>query len=151
MHNHDDDGTEDATARQVRLVRWRMICAVHATAGEKRTALYEWHRDWVHKLQAVHPGWPLNEILEMLLLTEGSASEVDDQLAKWKAQCNGLLPVTGGKRDYQQFLSILHARHQKRISQGLREESREDVARRNIKDGNNWLQRLGKNPPAPKR
>lgn len=130
MDANNEDASEDAAAEQVRAVRWKLLCSVHQTSRERRAALHHWHLDWTTKLQGLHPSWPLNEILEMLLLTEGSAAEVDEQLAIWKARNNGLLPATSGVRDYQQFLSILHARHQQRIKAGHRNESREDRARR---------------------
>jgi len=116
----------------VRAVRWKLLCSVNPTSRDRRAALHHWHLQWTTKLQDLHPSWPLDAILEMLLLTEGSATEVDEQLAKWKPYTDALR--ASRVRDYQQFLSILHARHQQRIAAGHRHESREDRERRMLRE-----------------
>lgn len=151
MNANDNDpigSASEAAAEQVRAVRWKLLRSVHTTNRDLRAALYEWHREWVHQLQQRHPSWPLNEILEMLLLTEGSAAEVDREYAAMKAQTNCLWP--GNLRDYQQFLSVLHAKHQHRIAAGHRDESRQDRQRRLAAEKNEVWRRTGKLPGLPK-
>lgn len=68
--------------------------------------------------------WPEDSLVEMLLLTEGNEEEIDHQLRAWRAQTNGLEP--GGMRDYQRFLSILHAQHQHRLSKAIEARDEQD-------------------------
>jgi len=96
--------------RQVIEVQWALM---RSEPRSKRLAMMETlHRPWIDKLRADH-NWPVDAMVEMLLLTQGDEDEVDKQLAHWRAQTNGLEP--GGFRDYQRFLTILHAQHQHRL------------------------------------
>lgn len=152
-HDHDASASEDAAAEQVRRVRWKLICSIHATAPQKRRALYEWHRAWVDHTQSLHPHWPLENILEMLLLTEGSAQEVDEQWMVFSGSiARGLVVVlvNGVNRDYLKFLTHLHTLHQQRIVAGERTESAEDRARRMRLAQNEVWKRVGRNPGLPK-
>lgn len=145
------DASEDAAAEQVRAVRWKLICSIHATAPQKRRAMYEWHRKWVDHTQSLHPHWPLDNILEMLLLTEGSSSEVDEQWMVFaKAAPIHTHVVNGINRDYLKFLTHLHALHQQRIVAGERMESAEDRARRMRLAQNEVWKRVGRNRGLPK-
>jgi len=140
--------SEAAAAEQVRAVRWKLICSIHATGSAKRQALFRWHRDWTTRTQELHPHWPLENILEMLLLTEGSAVEVDAQWQVFaKAKPVHTHTVNGVNRDYLKFLTHLHALHQQRIVAGHREESREDRARRMRLAQNEVWRRVTRNKP----
>lgn len=110
---------------QVRQVQWALM------RGEPRAKRLEMveqlHREWIDKLRAER-NWPVDAMVEMLLLTEGDEDYVDEQLATWRAQTNGMEP--GGMRDYQRFLTILHAKHQHRLHPLSQRELDEDVRAR---------------------
>lgn len=96
--------------KQVMQVQWAMM---RSEPRDKRIVMMEQlHRPWIDKLRAEN-NWTIDVIVEMLLLSEGDEDFVDKQMARWRAQSNGMRP--GGLRDYQEFLSILHAQHQERL------------------------------------
>lgn len=139
-----------AAAEQVRAVRWKLICSIHATAPQKRRALGEWHRAWCAHMQSLHPHWPLENIHEMLLLTEGSAQEVDEQWMVFAAAAPVHTHIVNGiNRDYLKFLTHLHTRHQQRIAAGHRDESAEDRDRRERLEQNEVWRRVGRNRGLP--
>lgn len=94
--------------KQVLEVQWALM---RSEPRAKRLVMMETlHRPWIDKLRAEH-NWPVDAMVEMLLLTEGDEDDVDEQLAIWRAQTNGMEPG----RDYQRFLAVLHAQHQHRL------------------------------------
>ena len=110
---------------QVRQVQWALM------KSEKREVrllmLQRLHNDWIATLQAERQ-WPLESLLEMLLLTDGDSDEIDRQLAKWTARPDQWHRGSGIDRSYQQFLSVLHAQHQLRLeTKATIEQAREDV------------------------
>lgn len=104
------DGMLRIRQQQVREVQLAMM---RGEPRARRIIMMEaLHRPWIDKLRAEH-NWPVDSMVEMLLLTEGDEEEIDRQLSRWRAQTNGMGP--GSMRDYQQFTSILHAQHQQRL------------------------------------
>lgn len=98
---------------QARRVQWAFIKS--EPRAKRLLMVAQLHSDWIRGL-CERMLWPVDALVEMLLLVDGDEEEIDRQLARWKAQSNHLLPQTGGRRDYQQFLSVLHAQHQVRVA-----------------------------------
>lgn len=101
--------------RRLRAVQWKLLRATARTRKELHAHLLRLHQPWTVSVQERHPSWPLDALLEMLLLTDGDPDEVERQLATWEAAPDRF-NRNGIDRSYQQFLSILHAQHQQRIT-----------------------------------
>lgn len=119
------DGMARIRHKQVLDVQWALMRS--EPRAKRLTMMETLHRPWIDKLRAER-NWPVDAMVEMLLLTRGDEDEVDHQLAIWRAQTNGLEP--GGMRDWQRFTSILHAQHQHRLHPLSARESDEPIQER---------------------
>lgn len=126
---------------QVRKVQWALL--KREPKAKRMAWLLDIHGEWVQRLHASR-GWPVDAMLEMLLLTEGDEEEVDKQLTTWIAQRNHLLPRTGGVRDYQQFLSVLHAQHQLRLHDAIMAQDAQDRRLARKREDETAYDRVGK-------
>lgn len=121
------DGIVKIRNEQVRQVQWALM---RREPRAKRLSMMETlHRPWIDKLRAEH-NWPVDAMVEMLFLTEGDEEEVDTQMAKWAAQSNFMGP---GRRDHQQFISILHAQHQLRLHP-ISSRAQDDIDRETVNE-----------------